>query len=103
MDVKIDELIIEEDRPEHIAKHNVTIKEVFEVLAGDYLVIEGKLGRSLLIGKTLDRRLITVIVGKRRGINKYGLVTARPTKKKEKALYQAKFQQGGEENEDKIG
>lgn len=96
MDVKIDELIIEEDRPAHIAKHNVTIQEVFEVLAGDYLVIEGKLNRSLLIGKTIEQRLITVIVGTRRGINKYGLVTARPTKKKEKLAYREKFQQGGE-------
>lgn len=100
-DLKIEELIIEEDRPGHIAKHHITIKEVFEVLAGDYLVIGGKLSRSLLIGKTKRQRLITVVVGVRRGVNKYGLVTARPTKKKEKVLYQAKFQQGGEENEDK--
>jgi hypothetical protein len=39
MDVVIDDLIVEDDRPEHIAKHNVTIAEVLEVVAGDYLVI----------------------------------------------------------------
>lgn len=99
MDVKIDELIIEEDRPAHITKHKVTIEEVFEVLSEDYLVIEGKLGRSLLIGKTKNRRLITVIVGARSGVNRYGLVTARSTKKKEKQLYQDKFKTGGEKDE----
>lgn len=99
MDVIVDELIIEEDRPGHIAEHKVKIEEVFEVLLGDYLVIEGKLGRSLLIGKTKNGRLITVIVGARSGINKYGLVTARPTKKKEKLLYQDKFKTGGEKDE----
>lgn len=101
MDIIVYELIIEEGRPEHIARHNVTIKEVLEVLTGDYLVIEGKLKRKLLVGKTVNRRIITVVIGIRRGVNRYGLVTARPTKKKEKALYQEKFKQGGEENESK--
>lgn len=95
MDVKIDELVVEEDRPAHIAKHKVKIEEVLEAISGDYLVIKGKLGRSLLIGKTTNQRLITIVVGARRGVNKYGLVTARPTKKKEEALYQEKFKQRG--------
>lgn len=101
MDVKIDILLVEEDRSKHIAKHKVTIEEVLEVVSGDYLVIEGKFGRSLLIGKTVNQRLITVVVGPRSGVNKYGLVTARPTKKKERLLYQEKFKQGGEEYESK--
>lgn len=101
MDVKIDVLLIEEDRPEHIAKHKITVDEVLEVVAGDYLIIEGKLGRSLLVGKTINQRLITVVVGIRSRVNKYGLVTARPTKKKEKLLYEDKFKQGGEEDESK--
>ena len=96
MDIEIDDLVIEEDRPGHIAKHNISIEEVLEVLAGDYLVIEGKLGRRLLVGKTANQRLITVVVGPRRGVNRYGLVTARPTKRKEKALYQDKFETGDE-------
>ena len=62
MDIVIDELIIEEDRPEHIAKY------------------------------ASNNRLLTVIVGKRKGRNKYGLVTARDAKKKEKLLYQEKFE-----------
>lgn len=92
MDIVIDELIIEEDRPEHIAKHNVTVDEVLEVVFGDYVTGQGKEDRVLLIGKTSNQRLITVIVGKRSGINRYGLVTARSVKKKEKLLYKEKFQ-----------
>ena len=34
MDIIIDELIIEEDRPEHIAKHEVKIDEVLDCLRG---------------------------------------------------------------------
>lgn len=87
MDIVIDELIIEEDRSEHIAKHKIAIAEVLEIIAGDYLVLEGKLDKSLLVGETKKGRLITVVVGKRSGKNKYGLVTARHIKKKEKILY----------------
>jgi len=88
MDIVVDELIIEEDRPVHIAKHSVTIDEVYEIVFGDYATDAGKEGRILLIGKTSKQRWITVIIGKRIGKNKYGLVTARDVKKKEKLLYQ---------------
>ena len=88
MDVVIDKLIIEKDRSEHIKKHKVSIKEILEVIAEDYLVLEGKSDKSLLVGKTKQGRMITVVVGKRSGKNKYGLVTARHVKKKEEILYQ---------------
>ncbi len=91
MDIVIDELVIEDDRQEHIAKHQINVDEVLEVVFGDYVTGEGKEGRILLIGKTSSQRLITVIIGKRAGINKYGLVTARDVKKKEKLLYQQEF------------
>ncbi|MBI2039609.1 hypothetical protein HYT18_00875 [Candidatus Microgenomates bacterium] len=95
MDVTVDELIIEEDRPEHIARHSITIDEVFEVIAGDYLILKGRSDKSLLVGKTNKGRLITVVVGPRSGKNRYGLVTARYTKKKEQLLYMENFK-GGE-------
>ncbi len=88
MDIVIEELIIEEDRPEHIKKHKISTKEVLEVIGGDYLVLTGKSDKSLLVGKTKKGRIITVVVGKRSGKNKYGLVTARHVKKKEEILYQ---------------
>lgn len=61
------DLVIEKDRAEHIAKHNIKIKEVLEAIAGDYLVLTGKSDKSLLVGKTRRGRFITVIVGKRYG------------------------------------
>lgn len=91
MDIVIDELIIEEDRPEHIKKHGVSIKEVFEVLEEDYLVLEGKSEKKLLVGNTKKGRMITVIVGKRTGNNRYGLVTARHVKRKEEISYKERF------------
>ena len=97
MDIVVDELIIEEDRPEHIAKHEVKIDEVLEIVSGDYLFIDGKLGRWLLIGKTKRKRFLTVVVGERKHKNTYGLVTASPSSKEEKSFYiEFTMQRGGE-------
>ena len=87
MDFVIEELIIEEDRPEHIARHKVTIEEVLEIINGDYVYIDGKLGRWLLIGNTKKNRFLTVVIGERDKKNVYGLVTARPSSKEERSFY----------------
>ena len=100
MDIIIDELIIDVDRTKHIAKHNVKIEEVLEVINRDYVFIEGKLGRWLLIGKTNENRFLTVVVGSRRQKNMYGLVTARPSSREERSFYKEfTFQKGGGEND----
>lgn len=87
MDVVIDALIIEEDRPKHISKHKITVEEVYEVLSGDYVSAKGKLDRIRIIGMTNKQRMVTVVIGVRDKKNTYGLVTARSAKKKEIALY----------------
>ncbi len=87
MDIIIDKLIIEEDRSRHIFKHKVTIEEVLEIVNADYVYIDGKLGRWLLIGKTKKKRFLTVVVGERSTKNVYGLVTARPSSKEERSFY----------------
>lgn len=87
IDINVDTLIIEEDRPEHIAKHGVTIKEVLEIVSQDYVYIEGKHGRWLLIGKTKKERFLTVVVGLRQKENTYGLVTARSSSRTERSFY----------------
>lgn len=97
-DVFIEELIIESDREEHIARHKIIIEEVSEIISGNYVYIKGKLQRWLLIGKTKKGRFLTVIVGTRKKKNIYGLVTARPSRKEEKSFYQ-EFILGGEEND----
>lgn len=87
MDLKIKLLVVEEDRPEYIARHGVTIKEVLEVVDKDYAFCKGKLGRWLIIGKTSRGRLLTIVVGNRKETGAYGLVTARVSKKKERSFY----------------
>lgn len=100
MDIEVDELIIESDRPSHIARHNVAINEVTEVIKGDYVFIQGKYNRWILIGLTKKGKLLAIVVGARKKKNTYGLVTARPAHRKERHFYyELKQTQGGEQNE----
>lgn len=98
-DLEIGKLIIEVDREEHIAKHNVTINEVLEIISGDYVYIKGKFERWLLVGKTKKKRYLTIVVGERREKNVFGLVTARPSRRDEKSFYDEYTLQGGGEND----
>src|SRR5579859_2622248 len=96
-EIVIETLIIESDREEHIAKHAITIAEVLEVVSGDYVYIEGKLERWLLIGKTKQERFLTIVIGERKEKNVYGFVTERPSRKEEKSFYEEYTLQGGDE------
>ncbi|MBI2326926.1 BrnT family toxin [Candidatus Curtissbacteria bacterium] len=87
IDINVDTLIVEEDRLGHIAKHGVTLKEILEIISQDYIYIEGKHGRWLLIGKTKMGRFLTVVVGSRPEKNTRGLVTARPSSREERSFY----------------
>ena len=100
-DVIVETLIIEEDRPDHIAKHNIIIDEVLEVLTGDYVYIAGRENRWLIIGKTARNVFLTIVLGEREEENTYGLITARPAGRKERSFYiEYTTQGGGEEDED---
>jgi uncharacterized DUF497 family protein len=100
-EVIVDTLIIEEDRPAHIAKHNLIIDEVLEVLAGDYVYIAGRENRWLIIGKTVRKIFLTIVVGERPEENTYGLITARPARRNERSFYiKYAIQEGGEKDED---
>jgi uncharacterized DUF497 family protein len=100
-DVIVDTLIIEEDRPAHIAKHNIIIDEVLEVLTGDYVYIAGRENRWLIIGKTTRKVFLTIVIGERPEENTYGLITARPARRKERSFYiEYAIQRGGEDDED---
>jgi uncharacterized DUF497 family protein len=87
MDIRVDTLIVDEHRLQHIARHDVTIAEVREITAGDFVVIQGHHDRFLLIGQTSAGRFLTVVVGARTQPNTYGLVTARPARREERSLY----------------
>lgn len=96
-DLEIETLVIEADREEHITKHRVSLEEVIEIVTGDYVYIQGKLGRWLLIGKTKKKRFLTVVLGQRKKKNTYGLVTTRPSRREEKSFYnELAHKQGGE-------
>src|SRR5687768_4135708 len=101
-EVIVDTLIIEEDRPAHIAKHNIIIDQVLEVLTGDYVYIAGRENRWLIIGKTAKKVFLTIVLGERSEENTYGLVTARPARREERSFYHEYHTQvGGENDEDK--
>ena len=101
-EVIVETLIIEEDRPAHIAKHNIIIDEVLEVLTGDYVYIAGRENRWLIIGKTARKVFLTIVLGERTEENTYGLITARPARRKERSFYiEYITQRGGDEDDDK--
>ena len=107
-DLIIDVLVIEEDRPAHIARHDITIDEVIEVLMGDYLFIRGRENRWLLIGPTEKERFLTIVLGERPQPNTYGLITARPARREERSFYIKRIfwskyvpEEGGDEDENR--
>ena len=101
-EVIVETLIIEEDRPDHIAKHNIIIDEVLEVLTGDYVYIAGRENRWLIIGKTARKVFLTIVLGERTEDNTYGLITARSARRQERSFYMEYITQGGgEEDENK--
>ena len=98
LDIVIERLVIEDDRPTHIARHTITIDEVLEVLIGDYIVGDGKHGRHIVIGKTQQLRFIAVVLGERETLGTYGLITARPARRSERKAY-AQIFRGGDEHD----
>src|SRR5579862_5371154 len=98
MDFRIETLIVDEHRIEHIARHQVTLQEVQEIVFGDFAYIKGREDRWLLIGQTRAGRFLTVVVGKRSAKNAYGLVTARPSRRDERSFYNEIALEGGDNN-----
>ena len=93
--IVIERLAYEDDRPAHIARHDVTLAEVFEVINGDYLTFAGKLGRYLLVGRTAAGRFLAIVVGDRDQPGTYGLITARTARRDERVRF-IRLMEGGE-------
>ncbi|MGZ3616823.1 MAG: hypothetical protein ACXWOL_08090 [Ktedonobacteraceae bacterium] len=84
--MRIYELVIEPGREEHIARHQVSVEEVEEVIFGVPFIRKAKLGRYHIIGQTEAGRYLTVFVAPRgRGVD--GLVTARDSDDAERRAY----------------
>jgi uncharacterized DUF497 family protein len=97
-ELSIERLVIEEDRPAHIARHRVTIDAVIAVLIGDFVAVPGRDGRYVVIGKDEEAWFLAVIVGTRTERGTVGLVTARPARRTEQALYESAVE-GGEDDD----
>src|SRR3954447_3626779 len=90
--------IIEEDRTTHIARHDVTIDEVLAVLTAQSITVSGRDGRYVIIGTNGKQRYLAVIIGPRPEPGTYGLITARPARRAERALY-SNTVKGGEHDD----
>ena len=86
-ELTVEWLEIENDRPAHIARHGVTVDAVIAVLIGDFVAVPGRDGRYVIIGKDEQERFLAVIVGTRSKRGTFGLVTARPARRTERALF----------------
>ncbi len=87
--IVINELIWDEFNLNHIQKHNVTQLEIVEASQKVKSILEGNLGRLVVIGKTKNKRLITFILDKK-GKDNYYLVTARDTSRVERRIINEK-------------
>ncbi len=70
-----------------------------EIISHDYVFIQGKFDRWILIGRTKSKRYLSIVIGHRKSKNTYGLITARPSRKEEKSFYNEYTLEGGEDND----
>jgi hypothetical protein len=71
---------------EHIARHGVTPAEVEELFVARILVTRGRMGRTLVLGRSAAGRYLSVIVEKL-GAGWVRVVTARDMAPKERRHY----------------
>lgn len=86
--VLIRRLVIEEEREDHIARHNVSIDDVFDIVFGVHLSERTRDERIRLTGQTRGGRYLTLFVASR-GAGVFGLVTARDATDREHARFRA--------------
>lgn len=84
--IKVKEIVWDEWNVDHIKKHNISITEVEEVCRGHYKQQPSYKNRFLIFGKTLKRRLLTVVLA-RESKGKYYIITARDMSKKERKVF----------------
>lgn len=72
----------------HIGRHNVAPEEVEQVCHGPFVVREAYSGRLMIIGPTLEQRMLTVVLDPEPGRGGvYYPVTARPASRKDRRHY----------------
>lgn len=85
--VRIRRLVWNDWNVKDIKKHKVTVKEVEEVSQSETKSLKSYQGRLLVLGRTKNNRLLTVVLVPE-GKDKYYVVTARDMSQKERRYYQ---------------
>jgi uncharacterized DUF497 family protein len=87
--LRIQRLDWDEWNRNHIIKHNVTVVEVEEVIAGSWYSRETYKSRTLLIGFTASQRMLAIVVGPvPDDPGAYYVFSARPASRKERRQYE---------------
>jgi uncharacterized DUF497 family protein len=81
-----EELYWDEDRLEHIARHNVTISEVLDVLEGRFWSPAWQGDKRRVYGRTEGGRYLFIVLGRRQS-DELWLVTARDMTVGERRLF----------------
>lgn len=87
--MRIQELLSDEHREDHIARHGVTIDEVHDVAFGRHVVDRSRDGRLVVVGQTRGGRYLAVIIARRHG-SIYALVTARDATDRERFRFRSR-------------
>lgn len=80
-------LVWDEWNIEHIARHGVNPREAEDVCRGNPVVQKGHSGRLAVFGPTPEGKIITVVIDPEGETGVYYPVTARPSSRKERAIY----------------
>ena len=86
--INIKRLIWESWNIQHIDRHRVTPEEVEEVCRGKPITSQTYGGRIRVVGPTQRNRMITVILAPTSTKRTYYPVTARPSDRKERRIYE---------------
>ena len=62
VDIRFDALIWDSWNRAHIARHNVTRKDVEEVFTGRFITLPGYAGRIMVVGQNLVGRALTAVL-----------------------------------------
>ena len=70
----------------HVARDQVTPTEAEEICHGEFLLLQGKKRRIILLGPTADERMLALVL-EHEGDGNYYPITARPASRKERSWY----------------
>ncbi len=85
--IVVKRLVWEKINIDHIARHEVTPKEVEEVCHSKYVALDAHHGRFMIVGPTKAKRILAVIIDPEPESGVYYPVTAKNANKREQQKY----------------